>query len=293
MQEEIVSVIIPTYNRAHLIEKAVKSVLAQTYQNLEVIVADDASADNTEAVVRNISDSRVKYVRLPQNSGACAARNEGIRLASGAYIAFNDSDDQWLAEKVRRQLEFLEEHKADIVICKMECMNADGSFLHYFPNKDESSRISYDDLLRYNCASTQTFFGKASCFKETPFDVKMPRLQDWDEALRLSQKYTVFFQNEVLVRTFIQSDSISSHPEKGVLAMELLWEKHKDAVSASRNIAEQFFKKKAAFLCHAGKNPTAEMQFLAKTFPSAKNRLKYLLSRTGLYRTIFLLKNRR
>lgn len=293
MQEETVSVIIPSYNRAHLIEKSVRSVLAQTYKNLEVIVVDDASTDNTEATVRSISDSRVKYVRLAKNSGACAARNEGIRLASGAYIAFNDSDDQWTAEKVRRQLDFLVEHKADVVICKMECMDADGSFLHFFPNKNGSSRISYNELLRYNCASTQTFFGKASCFKETPFDIKMPRLQDWDDALRLSQKYAVFFQDEVLVRTFIQSDSISSHPEKGVQAMELLWEKHKDAVSASRSSAEQFFKKKAAFLCYAGKNPVAEMRFLAQTFPSVKNRLKYLLARTGLYRIIFLLKNRK
>ena len=240
-----------------------------------MIVVDDGSTDDTETTVRNIDDSRVKYVRLPQNSGACAARNEGIRLASGAYIAFNDSDDQWTAEKVRRQMEFLEEHKADVVVCKMECMNADGSFLHFFPNKDGSSCISYDELLRYNCTSTQTFFGKASCFKEMPFDIRMPRLQDWDEALRLSQKYAVFFQDEVLVRTFIQPDSITAHPEKGVRGMELLWEKQ------------------AAFLCYAGKNPVAEMKFLAQTFPSVKNRLKYLLARTGLYRIIFLLKNRK
>lgn len=291
MQEETVSVIIPSYNRAHLIEKCVRSVLAQTYQNIEVIVVDDASTDNTEAIVKNISDSRVKYLRLPSNSGACAARNEGIRLASGTYIAFNDSDDQWLPEKLQRQLEFLQEKNADIAVCKMECKDTDGNFLHYFPNKSGSCKISYDDLLRYNCASTQTFFGKASCFKETPFDIRMPRLQDWDEALRLSQKYTLFFLDETLVHTFVQPDSITTHPEKGAQAMELLLEKHRDAISASRSVAESFFKKKASFLCRAGKNLVAEMRFLAQTFPSAKNRLKYLLARTGLYRIIFLLKN--
>ncbi|MDE7383931.1 MAG: hypothetical protein K2M99_08635, partial [Treponemataceae bacterium] len=112
-------------------------------------------------------------------------------------------------------------------------------------------------------------------------------------ALRLSQKYAVFFQDEVLVRTFIQPDSITAHPEKGMQAMDLLWEKHKDAISTSRGIAEQFFKKKTAFLCYAGKNPIAEMEFLAKRFPSVKNWLKYLLAWTGLYQTIFLLKNRK
>lgn len=288
--EETVSVIIPTYNRAHLIEKSVRSVLAQTYHNLEVIVVDDCSTDNTEEVVKSISDSRVAYVRLPHNSGACAARNEGIQRAAGAYIAFNDSDDQWASDKICRQLEFLSWNHADIVVCKMKCMTPDGTFLHIFPNKNDSARISYEDLLHYNCASTQTFFGKASCFKDILFDSRMPRMQDWDEALRLSQKYTVFFQDEVLVHTFIQPDSISTHPEKGVRAMELLWEKHRDAITGSRHIAESFLKKKASFLCRTGTNPTAEMQFLMHMFPSVKNRLKYLLAKTGLYKTLILLK---
>lgn len=292
LKEETVSVIIPTYNRAHLIEKAVRSVLAQTYRNLEVIVVDDASTDGTEETVRKISDSRVRYVRLPHNSGACAARNEGIRLAEGAYIAFNDSDDQWLPEKLLRQLDFLSEHQADIVLCKMKCMDTDGKFLHIFPNRSGSARVSYVELLQYNCASTQTFFGKASCFKTIPFDERMPRMQDWDEVLRLSQKYAVFFQDELLVHTFMQPDSITAHPEKGVRAMELLLEKHRETICASRCIAESFFRKKASFCCRTGKNPTAEMQFLAQTFPSAANRLRHWLARTGLYRKLLLLKYR-
>lgn len=144
-------------NRAHLIKKSVRSGREQTYQNLEVIVVDDASTDDTEATVRNISDSRIKYIRLPRNSGACAARNEGIRLASGAHIAFNNSDDQWLPKKLKCQLNFLEYHNADVVICKMECKDTDGKFLHYFPNKSGSCKILYTDLLRYNCASAHIY----------------------------------------------------------------------------------------------------------------------------------------
>lgn len=272
MEKEKISVVIPTYNRARLIESSVKSVLSQTYQNLEVIVVDDASTDNTAEVVKAISDSRVKYVRLEKKSRACAARNKGIEQANGKYIAFNDSDDRWLPEKLQRQYDFLKESNADIVLCKMKCFDDGGEFLHIFPTRNSSSRIDYKSLLQYNCASTQTFFGKAECFNETPFDPVMPRMQDWDEALRLSQKYAVFYLDDVLVNTFIQADSISAHPEKGLAAMERLFEKHEETISKFPKIAQSFFKKKASFSCKCGKNPIEEMRFLATHFPSPEPR---------------------
>lgn len=290
MQEELVSVIIPTYNRAHLIEQAARSVLSQTYRTIELIIVDDASTDDTEDVIKKIDDSRLKYVRLEKNSGACKARNEGIKSASGAYIAFNDSDDKWTPEKIEFQLSFLKSSGADVVLCRMECFDDSGQFLHCFPNLDEDKAVSYHELLSYNCASTQTFFGKAECFKEILFDDMMPRLQDWDEALRLAKKFTLVYQNKVLVKTFIQKDSISAHPEKGEAAMEKLWNKHRTEILSSRCTAESFLKKKSAFLCLSGKNPKKEMRILYRHFPSVKNLLRLLLAETGLYRILFLLR---
>jgi GT2 family glycosyltransferase len=107
-QPGLVSVIIPTHNRAHLIGKAIESALSQTYQHLEVVIADDGSSDGTEAVVESFGP-RVTYVRQP-NAGVSAARNFGMRHARGEFIAFLDSDDGWRPWKIAAQLTALQRH---------------------------------------------------------------------------------------------------------------------------------------------------------------------------------------
>ena len=289
--EPLVSVIIPTYNRGRLILNSVTSVLNQTYKNIELIVVDDCSTDNTEEILKSINDSRIKYVKLEKNSGACIARNKGIELSTGEFIAFNDSDDLWLPEKINSQLDFLYENNAEISFCKMECRTPENNFIHNFPNIEFDRKISYKDLLKYNSASTQTIFGKTDCFKEIIFDATMPRLQDWDEVLRLSQKYRIFYQNEILVNTFFQKDSISTHPEKAVLAMQKIFEKHKDAILSDPAIVESFFKKKASFVCKTGKNPKEEMKMILKYNPSAGTFIKYMLAVFNIYTLFFKIKN--
>src|SRR5688500_9781977 len=101
----IVSVVIPTYNRAHLIRRAIDSVVAQTFADWELIVVDDASKDDAEGVVRSYGDSRMRYVRHDVNKGASAARNTGLYAAHGEFVAFLDSDDEWLPEKLASQVE--------------------------------------------------------------------------------------------------------------------------------------------------------------------------------------------
>ena len=91
-----VSVVIPTYNRASLLKRAIKSVLCQTYPDFEVIIVDDGSTDNTEEVIRSFDDKRVKYIKLKKNKGYPVALNKGVKTAKGEYIGFLDSDDEWL-----------------------------------------------------------------------------------------------------------------------------------------------------------------------------------------------------
>jgi len=101
---DFVSVVLPTFNRAHVIQRAIGSVLSQTYDNLELIVIDDGSSDGTGEVVQSLSDPRIKYIKLDRNRGQSHARNVGIREARGNFVAFQDSDDVWIPDKLSKQL---------------------------------------------------------------------------------------------------------------------------------------------------------------------------------------------
>lgn len=218
----MVSVIIPTYNRSETIKKSIYSVLNQTYNNIEIIVIDDKSTDNTEEVMKNIIDKRIRYIKLDENKGACFARNRGIELAKGKYIAFQDSDDEWLPQKLEVQLRYLQEKDLDIVSCRMYQI-FDEEKTNIFPKKCEIDR---KQVYLKNVISTQTILGKAECFKNEKFDINLPRFQDWDLVLRLLKNYKLEIVEDILVKAYIQENSISKNPEKAIKAIEIFLEKH-------------------------------------------------------------------
>lgn len=108
---ELVSIIMPSYNTAQYITETIESVLKQTYTNWELIIVDDCSADNTDDVVRpHLSDERIRYLKNEKNSGAAVSRNRALREAKGKWIAFLDSDDLWIPEKLEKQISFMEKN---------------------------------------------------------------------------------------------------------------------------------------------------------------------------------------
>lgn len=108
---DLVSIIMPSYNTAGYISETIESVLAQTYANWELIIVDDCSTDNTDEVVKPfLTDKRIKYLKNEKNSGAAVSRNYALREAKGKWIAFLDSDDLWLPEKLEKQIAFMEKN---------------------------------------------------------------------------------------------------------------------------------------------------------------------------------------
>ncbi len=108
---ELVSIIMPSYNTAEYIAESIRSVLAQTYEHWELIIIDDCSKDNTDEVVRPfLKDSRIKYFKNIKNKGAALSRNRALRIAQGKWIAFLDSDDIWLPNKLMRQTQFMKKN---------------------------------------------------------------------------------------------------------------------------------------------------------------------------------------
>lgn len=227
---ELVSVIMPTHNRAHLLERSMRSVLSQTYRNIELIVVDDASTDETERVVEGIEDRRVRYIRHETNRGAAAARNTGIEASSGPYIAFQDSDDEWLVQKLERQMRVLLGcgPGVDAIYCGFLLCNS-GSAV-YVPGDHVKVREGdiLAQLLRGNFVSTQTLLVRRACIQDAGlFDERLPRFQDWELAIRLAERTSFRLIDEPLVVVHTTPQNISSDPAAGARALAIILEKHR------------------------------------------------------------------
>jgi len=185
-----VTVIISTYNRANLLGRAIKSVLNQTFADFELIVVDDASTDNTEEVVRAFTDPRIRFIRHEQNQGVSAVRNTGLKAALGDYVAFLDSDDEWLPQKLEKQLQvFWSNHgeRFGAVGCAAWLVEGKSAKLLHLP----VSGNYYEDLLslashRYCTMSNLLFKKQVLQRHQISFDETLRASGDWDFALRLA-----------------------------------------------------------------------------------------------------------
>ena len=125
--KDLVSIIMPSYNTAPYIRNTIQSVLEQTYQNWELIIVDDCSEDNTDDVVAAIKDDRIKYFHNDRHSGAAVSRNRALREAKGRWMAFLDSDDLWMPEKLEKQISFMESNGYSFSYTKYQELDVDGN----------------------------------------------------------------------------------------------------------------------------------------------------------------------
>lgn len=148
---ELVSIIMPTYNCAPFIAQSVESVLAQDYKNWELIIVDDCSTDNTKSVLFPYLAKypNIVYTRLEKNSGPAAARSEALKQAKGDYVAFLDSDDLWFAQKLSRQLDFMQKNKVPFCAAGYELLEENGTSkgVDILPPE----KTDYDKMLRLSC----------------------------------------------------------------------------------------------------------------------------------------------
>jgi glycosyltransferase involved in cell wall biosynthesis len=238
----LISVIIPTYNRAHCIGRALASVKEQGISDLEIIIGDDASTDDTVAVVKALMPEATA-VCLRVNQGASAARNAALKLAKGDLIAFLDSDDEWLPGKLEKQIAFLCEHpevglcgSGHILACK------DGSRVE-FPGKNPLDwRSSLHGAQSFHGASTPLM--RREVLEKVGFlDEKLRVLEDWDWMLRISREFRIHVLPEML--TIIHENN-PSNPEYTLSSAEYFLSKHRDeflqygAAHARRVISQHY-----------------------------------------------------
>lgn len=209
-----VSVIIPTYNRADKIGRSIQSVLEQTHQDLELIVVDDCSADNTEDVVKAIGDDRVRYFRMQENGGAAAARNAGARMAKSEILAFQDSDDVWRARKIEKQLRYWERHR-DYSMIYSRLLRHDGKEEMLVPVDDVQGALEGDllkDLLVRNTITPPTMMVDRDAFFDAgAFDEDCRCIEDWDFVIRFAKDYLIGYLEEPLVDVYYEPGGVSGN----------------------------------------------------------------------------------
>ena len=213
-----VSVIIPTYNRASELKKAIESVQNQTFKNWEAIIIDDRSTDNTREVVRiwKLRDKRVKYYTTVFNSGSpVIPRNLGVKVADGDYIAFLDSDDTWLPTKLEKQLKLMKSKKSmfsyhDLTVSKDDVYYNDWSKMSCC-----HEGMVFKQLLRKNFIPTSSVMMRKdsySVFKEMDHQYKISH--DWDLWLKIAETISIQFLNEKLGVLNLHKGSVITEAHK-------------------------------------------------------------------------------
>jgi glycosyltransferase involved in cell wall biosynthesis len=250
-----VSVVVPTYNRAHLLARAIQSVLTQTFADLELIIVDDCSIDNTREILRSWSDKRVRTIRHDENRGAPAARNTGIINAQGRFIAFLDSDNEWLPRKLEKQVELFRRSPETVGV-----VYARNTVVNEVKNEtgrwDFSLRGNlYFNFLKGPFLDFITPLIKRECFDRIGLmDENVSAYQEWDTFLRISRYYEFDFVPEILAVYHIhRGETISKNLVKSAAGYSYIVEKQRNEVirnvgrkALSAHYATLFYYYKAA-----------------------------------------------
>ncbi len=194
-----VSVVIPTFNRAQKVVRAISSVLSQTFTDVEIIVVDDGSTDGTKKEVEQFDDF-VTYVAHSSNLGVSAARNTGIKVSGAPLVAFLDSDDHWLPEKLAAQVGFFDEHPEAVACQTEELWIRNGRRVNPMKKHLKPSGDIFEPSLKLCLVSPSAVMLKRSLLDEVGFfDEDLPVCEDYDLWLRISCRYPIHLIKEALV----------------------------------------------------------------------------------------------
>jgi glycosyltransferase involved in cell wall biosynthesis len=234
-----VSVIIPTYNRSDLLRSAIGSALDQTFTDLEIIVSDDKSTDNTRDVVQNFADMRIKYILNKGKKGPSAARNTAISVSGGEYIAFLDDDDKWLPDKLQKQVEVLDSSQSNICGVYTKSLKIDlltGKIISANPVTDRTRGNLLYQLMIKSPIHTPTVLVRKSCLEEVGlFDETMSYMEDLDLWIRLSMYWDFEYISKPLTKVYVHG---IEHLSRNLLGQtegrEILLERYKHLFSKNK-----------------------------------------------------------
>jgi len=264
------SVIIPTYNRAHIICECIDSVLAQTFSDFEVIIVDNGSTDNTGLVVSEYADERIRYIYQEGSGSPAGPRNRGIDESVGSWISFLDSDDQWFPHKLKKVHEAIRANPNNEVFCHHQLAfnwdNRKGHIIYYGPTDNDmyKTMLLYGTRLVPSATSVNAeFITKNNLRFNESADYLL--VEDYDLWLRLAHNGARFcFIEDVLGKYTLSNDNMSSNRELSCKNVGILYEFHANHVqefeSDKSKIARQLHARKLSCLA---RNAILSRKFLS------------------------------
>jgi|SRR3989344_4146168 len=276
----LISVIVPTYNRGYIIIEALKSIVAQTLQNFEIIVVDDGSTDNTREIVEAFPDARIRYIKHEENKGLATALNTGFRAARANFLAELSTDDTWTkTDMLELCYNKLYSSPQDVggVYVGIQKSNIDGSE-RFSPSEDVEPKegFLYELFLEGNFTGFQAMVLKKTAFEAVNgVDENLLALQDWDFLIRFSKAHKLLYIPEVMVKIPILEDSITKNQKKRLLYREAIFNKH----------LEEFRKRPQLFEAHAYRignayallgNMDKARKYLYMAFAAQPHNIKYM-----------------
>jgi glycosyltransferase involved in cell wall biosynthesis len=279
----LVSIIMPAFNAERYIEESIKSALAQSYPNFELIIINDGSTDRTLEVIERIEDSRIRVIHQP-NAGVATARNSGIKKSRGEFIAFLDSDDLWHPLKIQKQVEALTSFPdvglsyTDTYLFRDKQSNC---FYRPYTELNNLSNI-YLRLLTHNFIHTLTVMVRANLLyaMDSPeFDPNLFGTEDWDFWIRLVQETKVLHIQEKLAYYRIHSQGISKNFLRHHAEEFKVLEKH---IFGGNNLPEHVIK--LAYY----RWEQEHLKYLIKSgdYTNSLKKLRYLIDKFGFYYTV-------
>ena len=208
-----ISVIIPTYNRKHTLQRAIDSVLAQTFKPFEIIIVDDGSKDGTKEWLL-LNYPSVQYIHQP-NNGVSSARNKGIQISQGSWIALLDSDDEWMPEKLEYQSRFIEVNRDSSFCHTNEIWIRNGVRVNQMKKHKKYGGDIFKHCLDICRISPSSSIIKKDVFEEVgAFDESLTVCEDYDLWLRVTAKFNILFLDEPLIKKYGgHLDQLSRVPE--------------------------------------------------------------------------------
>jgi hypothetical protein len=213
----LVSVVMPIFNRAHLVPRVVGSILAQTYRNLDVVIVDDCSTDDIEGAIAALGDPRVRLIRRERNGGVAAARNTGVAAARADWIAFHDSDDYCTSDRIELSVRAMSQLPDDYIgvygavlfynEASKENYHRMETYILPFPKEQQLSGDLFARTVRGNIVNFPTMLMKKSALLDAgPSDPLLRKNVDWDLSLRLTRQGRIGFLPEPMILSPISLD---------------------------------------------------------------------------------------